>query len=251
LVAAPASAEVRDAASGDKVESTEPGVTMDELSVTVDSSADAIAAPPDENTIRRPMSQVIKAESSSAKKDVRRTAAQDPRVRMFASVSEMFHQPDLKSAVETALRIALHAVGSRVGMVHLLDSPRRELVVASCSGLTNGVEVGHRTPEDESTATELIMKKYVGIAIEPGAERWHLGKRWWGVTPSPGAVLGASIERHGKVFGLIEIAIDEAEGAEDETNKDALVYLAQRLGEVLSSHAKEMQALVKPPEEAK
>jgi hypothetical protein len=91
----------------------------------------------------------------------------------------------------------------------------------------------------------------VGLAIEPGSERWHLGKRWWGVTPSPGAVLGASIERQGKVFGLIEIAIDDAAGAEDETNKDALVYLAQRLGEYLSGHTKDMQALVKPAEESK
>ncbi|MBI5534820.1 MAG: hypothetical protein HY898_18990 [Deltaproteobacteria bacterium] len=222
--------------------------TVDQLHAKLEAALDSHDGDSAAVTQRRSLSDVLNpsADTKSASEKKRLTPVDDPRVRSFASVSEMFSQTDLMKGVEVALRLAMQAVDGGAGMLHLLDASRHEFVLACAAGMNNSVKVGHRTAEDESTAAEVVEKKFMSTTIETGAERWYLGKRWWSLSPAPQQVLGASIEHKGKVIGLLEIALTTPGASHDEAGRDAIVYLAQRVAEYVAARPRDLEAALKP-----
>ncbi len=163
----------------------------------------------------------------------RRVAADDLIAELFEAMVDLHFEPDAVAGahfVLALLREKLHVDGA---LVSLFDLARREVVVVAEHG-GSGSALLHRQGQHLKLAdTAHRTRRSVLVADAAGDARVHVA-HWEALGVSPRSLVCAPVASGGRTLGLIELANPRDGAAFGESESNAVLYVAQQLGEFVA-----------------
>jgi hypothetical protein len=191
--------------------------------------APAVAAPTPSG---RPPSIPPPAPAPSPRSRVR---GEDLIADLFEAMHDLHFVHDALEGGEFCLTLAMEKLPSQAGLVHLYDIDRREFLIASTRGAGTSKLLLKRHPETDGMLIAAMRKKRALVVIDATQTEAASIDRY---TALGGArsLLIAPVLLHGRFLGAIEL-LNPLDGLPyNESEGNALTYIAEQFAEFISSH---------------
>jgi GAF domain-containing protein len=136
---------------------------------------------------------------------------------------------------EFCLSLAMEKLPCQAGIVHLYDIDKREFLVTSTRGAETARLLLKRHPENDTVLLSAMRKGRAvvfGDAVQPEAARLDRYTQLGGAR----SLLVAPVVLHGRFLGAIEL-LNPLDGQPfNESEGNALTYIAEQFAEFISSH---------------
>lgn len=167
-----------------------------------------------------------------------RVRGEDLIADLFEAMHDLHFVQDALEGGEFCLTLAMEKLPCQAGVVHLYEIDRREFVVASTRGPGSSKLLLKRHPENDPMLLAAMRKRravVVGDATDPlRADAARLDR--YNVLGGAQSVLIAPVLLHGRFLGAIEL-LNPLDGQPfNESEGNALTYIAEQFAEFISSH---------------
>ena len=135
---------------------------------------------------------------------------------------------------EFCLTLAMEKLPCQAGLVHLYDIDRREFLVASTRGAGTSRLLLKRHSEADAMLIAAMRKKRALVVAEAGQSASGIER--YAVLGGAHSLLIAPVLLHGRILGAIEL-LNPLDGQPfNESEANALTYIAEQFAEFISSH---------------
>jgi hypothetical protein len=165
-----------------------------------------------------------------------RVRGEDLIADLFEAMHDLHFVRDALEGGEFCLALAMEKLPSEAGLVHLYDIDRREFLVTSTRGTGASKLLLQRYPENDGMLRAAMRKGRALVVVDAtGGGPATLLPRY-GALGGARSLLVAPVIHHGRFLGAIEL-LNPLDGQPfNESEGNALTYIAEQFAEFISSH---------------
>jgi GAF domain-containing protein len=164
-----------------------------------------------------------------------RVRGEDLIADLFEAMHDLHFVRDALEGGEFCLALAMEKLPSQAGIVHLYDIDRREFLVASTRGAGTKRLLLRRHPENEPLLLASVRKRRA-VVVADGSQADGASAERYTMLGGARSLLIAPILLHGRLLGAIEL-VNPLDGQPfNESEGNALTYIAEQFAEFISSH---------------
>jgi GAF domain-containing protein len=164
-----------------------------------------------------------------------RVRGEDLIADLFEAMHDLHFVRDALEGGEFCLALAMEKLPSQAGIVHLYDMERREFLVSSTRGAATKGLLLRRHPENEPMLLASVRKRRA-LVVADAAQADGVGAERYTVLGGARSLLVAPVLLHGRLLGAIEL-VNPLDGQPfNESEGNALTYIAEQFAEFISSH---------------
>jgi GAF domain len=164
-----------------------------------------------------------------------RVRGEDLIADLFEAMHDLHFVHDALEGGEFCLALAMEKLPSEAGLVHLYDIDRREFLVANTRGPAADKLLLQRHPENDAMLMA-AMRKRRALVVADATQGDASNLARYGALGGARSVLVAPVIHHGRFLGAIEL-LNPLDGQPfNESEGNALTYIAEQFAEFISSH---------------
>lgn len=164
-----------------------------------------------------------------------RVRGEDLIADLFEAMHDLHFVHDALEGGEFCLTLAMEKLPSQAGLVHLYDIDRREFLVTSTRGAGTSKLLLRRHPETD-TILIAAMRKKRALVVADADQSPAAGIDRYAALGGARSLLIAPVILHGRFLGAIEL-LNPLDGQPfNESEGNALTYIAEQFAEFISSH---------------
>ncbi|MGH7295474.1 MAG: GAF domain-containing protein, partial [Polyangiaceae bacterium] len=154
---------------------------------------------------------------------------------LFEAMHDLHFVRDALEGGEFCLALAMEKLPCQSGLVHLFDFDKREFIVTSTRGAGASALLLRRHPESEALLLAAARKRRA-IVVEDGTQAEGAQAERYKVFGGARSLLVAPVLLHGRLLGAVEL-VNPLDGQPfNESEGNALTYIAEQFAEFISSH---------------
>ena len=163
-----------------------------------------------------------------------RVRGEDLIADLFESMHDLHFVRDALEGGEFCLALAMEKLPCQAGIVHLYDIDRREFLVASTRGSGTSKLLLKRYPESDALLLSAMRKRRAVVVADAQSEAQGIDR--YAALGGARSLLIAPVASHGRLLGAIEL-VNPLDGQPfNESEGNALTYIAEQFAEFISSH---------------
>jgi hypothetical protein len=164
-----------------------------------------------------------------------RVRGEDLIADLFEAMHDLHFVRDALEGGEFCLALAMEKLPCQAGIVHLYDIDKREFLIASTRGPGASKLLLRRHPENEPILIAATRKRRA-LVVEDGAQAEGAQAERYALFGGARSLLVAPVLLHGRLLGAIEL-LNPLDGQPfNESEGNALTYIAEQFAEFISSH---------------
>jgi GAF domain-containing protein len=154
---------------------------------------------------------------------------------LFEAMHDLHFVRDALEGGEFCLALAMEKLPCQAGIVHLYDIDRREFLVASTRGAGTSKLLLRRHPESDPLLLA-AMRKRRALVVDDAAQTEAPNLDRYTLLGGARSLLVAPVILHGRFLGAIEL-LNPLDGQPfNDSEGNALTYIAEQFAEFISSH---------------
>jgi signal transduction protein with GAF and PtsI domain len=163
-----------------------------------------------------------------------RVRGEDLIADLFEAMHDLHFVRDALEGGEFCLALAMEKLPCQAGIVHLYDIDRREFLVASTRGSGTSKLLLKRYPETDALLLGAMRKRRAVVVADAQSDAEGIDR--YAALGGARSLLIAPVASHGRLLGAIEL-VNPLDGQPfNESEGNALTYIAEQFAEFISSH---------------
>jgi GAF domain-containing protein len=164
-----------------------------------------------------------------------RVRGEDLIADLFEAMHDLHFVRDALEGGEFCLALAMEKLPCQAGIVHLYEIDRREFLITCTRGQGTNQLLLRRHPENEPLLLA-AMRKRRALVVADGSQVEGTNADRYTLIGGVRSLLVAPVMLHGRFLGAIEL-LNPLDGQPfNESEGNALTYIAEQFGEFISSH---------------
>jgi GAF domain-containing protein len=164
-----------------------------------------------------------------------RVRGEDLIADLFEAMHDLHFVRDALEGGEFCLALGMEKLPCQAGLVHLYDIDKREFLVSSTRGSGTGRLLLKRHPESDPVLLA-AMRKRRALVVSDGSQSDAASLERYSLLGGARSLLVAPVILHGRFLGAIELVNPLDGNPFNESEGNALTYIAEQYAEFISSH---------------